>query len=137
MADSTLQPVQAPVRNWRNLAACRGMDPDLFFPERGDLYTAQAAQAVCGTCPVAAECLEFAIEVGEKIGVWGGLSGNDLRKEKRRRARRINAAQCGTYGGYHAHRRRGQEACHACKAALAARRRATRTIKTERATDAA
>ena len=61
MADSTLQPVQAPVRNWRLLAACRGMDPALFFPERGDVYTVQGAQAVCATCPVAEQCLAFAI----------------------------------------------------------------------------
>lgn len=137
MGDSTLQPVQAPVRNWRTLAACRGLDPVLFFPERGE--DAGPAKAVCATCPVTAQCLEFAIGIGETEGIWGGLSGRQMRKHRRvTGAERANAAQCGTLGGYHAHRRRGQEACHACKAALAAHRRATRAIRAKReATDAA
>jgi WhiB family transcriptional regulator, redox-sensing transcriptional regulator len=61
-------------------AACASADPDLFFPDRGvdTIY----ATAVCGTCPVRAECLEFAIVNDITYGVWGGV-GERPRREMR------------------------------------------------------
>jgi WhiB family redox-sensing transcriptional regulator len=56
---------------WRHDAACRGMDPDLFFPERGEAPA--PAVAVCARCPVRDECFAYALAHGEKFGVWGGL----------------------------------------------------------------
>ncbi len=48
-------------REWRMNAACRGVDPELFFPaaEGGPARDAQvaAAKAVCARCPVRRECL--------------------------------------------------------------------------------
>ena len=48
---------------WQGRAACRDVDPELFFPASHD-YTAPAnvralieAGAVCGRCPVRRECL--------------------------------------------------------------------------------
>lgn len=61
--------------SWREEAACRGMDPDLFFPERGE-STAEA-KAVCRACLVRTPCLDEALaeDPGRDRGIWGGLSG--------------------------------------------------------------
>lgn len=59
--------------DWHKDAACRGLDPNLFFPERGT--TAGPAKAVCKTCPVKAECLEAGWD--EHFGVWGGMTRKD------------------------------------------------------------
>ena len=61
--------------DWRTRAACRGMNTDMFFPERGDGAGVDVAKAVCGTCPVAADCLDEAINLPDgwgEIGIWGG-----------------------------------------------------------------
>ena len=68
---------------WWEHARCRGVDPDLFFPRRGDDTT--QAIAVCKACPVQVECLEYAIDNGERHGIWGGTTGNDRRKMRRPR----------------------------------------------------
>jgi WhiB family transcriptional regulator, redox-sensing transcriptional regulator len=69
-------------RDWRDDAACWGMDPDLFFPE-GTAGPArdQAHQAkqVCQTCPVRMPCLGFAVCHGLDFGVWGGMTGEERR----------------------------------------------------------
>ena len=70
-------------RAWQAEAACRGVDPDLFFPERGGA-TAEA-KAVCADCPVAVECLAYAMETYQ-VGIWGGKSGRE--RNQIRRARR-------------------------------------------------
>jgi hypothetical protein len=53
------------VRGWRSRAACRGSDPELFFPaaEDGAAYRAQvaAAKRVCSGCAVRAQCLTEAL----------------------------------------------------------------------------
>jgi WhiB family redox-sensing transcriptional regulator len=126
VADSTMQPVQAPHRNWRNLAACRGLDPDLFFAERGDTLTVRNARAVCATCPVAAECLEYAIANDETVGMWGGLCGDELIRERRRRAGGRKGPKPGTLrkpiehgtdAAYHRHRAHGTTPCQPCREA--------------------
>ena len=63
--------------DWHQHAACAGTDPDLFFPGRGESIT--GARRVCATCPVKAECLDYAIRNGETIGVWGGTSERERR----------------------------------------------------------
>ncbi|WP_299539390.1 WhiB family transcriptional regulator [uncultured Streptomyces sp.] len=76
--------------NWRSLAACREVDPDLFFPIGStgpSLVQAEDAKAVCRTCPVQEQCLRWAMENGQDFGVWGGL-GEDERRALKRRTRR-------------------------------------------------
>ena len=46
--------------------------PDLFFPELGE--STVRAKKLCGSCPVKLQCLEYALDAGESIGVWGGTS---------------------------------------------------------------
>jgi len=75
--------------NWRDRAACRTEDPDLFFPVGTTgpaLLQIEEAKSVCRGCPVRDECLEWAVETGQDIGVWGGLTELERRALKRRRA---------------------------------------------------
>ena len=67
---------------WHQRAACRGVDPDLFFPLRGDGHPA-AAFALCEACSVRSECLASGLEVGSTVGVWGGTTGRQRRSLRR------------------------------------------------------
>lgn len=70
-----------PPGDWVARAACRGHEqPDLWFPGPGDNTSFAAAAAICGTCPVAAECLEYAIVQRIDYGVWGGLGEKGRRQ---------------------------------------------------------
>ena len=70
--------------SWQLEANCLGVDPDLFFPERG--ASTKEAKAVCKGCVVREDCLEFALQNGEKFGIWGGLSERERRRIRRQRA---------------------------------------------------
>ena len=69
---------------WQDEANCLGVDPDLFFPERG--ASTREAKEVCRGCVVKDDCLEYALENGEKFGIWGGLSERERRRLRRQRA---------------------------------------------------
>ncbi|MGH9149818.1 MAG: WhiB family transcriptional regulator [Acidimicrobiales bacterium] len=79
-------------RTWQLRANCLGVDPDLFFPDRG--ASTREAKAVCRACVVRGDCLEYAIENGEKFGIWGGLSERERRRIRRARntGRRLGGA---------------------------------------------
>ncbi len=84
-----------PAEDWQNYANCLGVDPDLFFPERG--ASTKEAKAVCQACVVREDCLEYALENSEKFGIWGGLSERERRRLRRARAlARAAAAQTRT-----------------------------------------
>ncbi len=63
--------------------ACRGADPDLFFPEQG--VSLEPAKRICGDCAVKDECLEYALDNRERFGVWGGTSERERRRLRRER----------------------------------------------------
>jgi WhiB family transcriptional regulator, redox-sensing transcriptional regulator len=67
---------------WRRLAACKSVDPNLFFPVSGGNSSRQVAQAkaLCGTCAVRRQCLQYAIRQDEDYGVWGGLTADERRQ---------------------------------------------------------
>jgi WhiB family redox-sensing transcriptional regulator len=76
-------------RDWRDRAACRAKDPELFFPigEGGPaLVQIAAAKAVCASCPVTAECLTFAL-VALPEGIAGGLTATERRELRAHRDR--------------------------------------------------
>jgi WhiB family redox-sensing transcriptional regulator len=81
-------------KSWQTRANCMGVDPDLFFPERG--ASTREAKEVCRGCVVREDCLEFALANGEKFGIWGGMSERERRRLRRsrnlqRRAAMVNA----------------------------------------------
>lgn len=59
---------------WESRAACRGMDPDVFFPNT--LATIEEdreiAKRVCANCEVRENCKEKARANREEYGIWGG-----------------------------------------------------------------
>ena len=65
-------------RPWVVFSACRDKDPGIFFPE--DRAGTAAAIAICATCPVRLECLEYAIEADIRYGVWGGMTERQRRR---------------------------------------------------------
>jgi len=68
---------------WRRRAACRGVDPDVFYPATDE--EAEAAKAVCGQCSVRQACLEYALSNRERDGVWGGCTERERRRIIRQR----------------------------------------------------
>jgi WhiB family transcriptional regulator, redox-sensing transcriptional regulator len=76
--------------DWRHEAACREVDPELFFPIGNTgpaLLQIDEAKQVCRRCSVMDECLRWAIESGQDAGVWGGMSEDERRALKRRTIR--------------------------------------------------
>lgn len=69
--------------SWRQSAACRGVDPEIFYPVSDE--EAEAAKSVCGQCDVRETCLEFALANREREGVWGGATERERRRLLRQR----------------------------------------------------
>jgi WhiB family redox-sensing transcriptional regulator len=61
--------------DWRDRAACRGADIDLFFPEwaaGSASRDTEQAKLMCRDCPVRTLCLDWALSHGAAFGIWGG-----------------------------------------------------------------
>lgn len=77
---------------WRELAACRGSNPSVFFPERGDTRGVEYAKSICAGCCVQFECLEE--NLFEDDGIFGGLSGRQRRQMRSRMGQTRTCRQC-------------------------------------------
>ncbi len=70
---------------WQVKAACRGPQAAVFFPppqfeRKADrLERERRAKVICGECPARQECLEYALEIREPHGIWGGLNEAERR----------------------------------------------------------
>lgn len=72
--------------DWRHQAACRDVDPEIFFPigtTGPALAQIQAAQAICDTCDMLSACLDWALDTGQDSGIWGGTTEEERRELKR------------------------------------------------------
>ena len=73
-------------RSWQPIALCSGNHSHLFFPpstsERKDEREKREARAksICAVCPVRLPCLEYAAEIKEPYGIWGGLTEAERRQ---------------------------------------------------------
>ncbi len=68
--------------SWRESAACRFLDTELFFPiSKTGLALAEIrdAKAVCESCPVREPCLTFALDTHQGYGIWGGYDEDERR----------------------------------------------------------
>ena len=71
---------------WQQTSACRsGSAAADFYPpmhterKHERLARERRAKSVCAACPVRTECLEHAVEVDERYGIWGGLNQDERR----------------------------------------------------------
>lgn len=64
--------------DWKQEAACRGMDPRMFFPERGATDLSELRET-CARCPVQKPCLDYAMSTNEQ-GFWGGTTEKERMK---------------------------------------------------------
>jgi WhiB family redox-sensing transcriptional regulator len=65
--------------DWQFEGACRTAEPGIFFHPEGERGAArrrraEAAKAICFSCPVLVQCRAHALQVREPYGVWGGLT---------------------------------------------------------------
>jgi len=90
-------PYIAQREDWMAFAACKGLNPSLFIPEQGDTGGARNAKAVCATCPVIDDCLEFAMRKHGNVdgglsfidGIYGGTNYLDRRRLRQERERAL------------------------------------------------
>jgi WhiB family transcriptional regulator, redox-sensing transcriptional regulator len=77
---------------WQDGAACKGPQATVFFPpthsERKEEKLAREARAkaICKNCVVRLDCLEYAIQIREPHGIWGGLNETERKQLLERRA---------------------------------------------------
>ena len=85
--------IQLVAEPWRDSAACVAVTNEVsFFPDPTDLVGVSRAKAICATCPVAAECLTWAIETNQTEGIWGGHTPKERRGIRRRWMEEIKKA---------------------------------------------
>lgn len=120
---------------WMADAACKGLDPALFFPEPGN--SAAAAKAVCAECQVRLNCFDYAQAEGLDDGIWGGTSARSRMAARRGTVPRGGfrpVPKCGTYAAYARHLRYDEEPCAPCRQANAEYQANAKARVKERAT---
>lgn len=65
-----------PTAHWQARAACAGQAPVFDAAADGNKAAITTALAICGTCPVRAECADYAHSI-RKYGVWAGIAYRD------------------------------------------------------------
>jgi WhiB family redox-sensing transcriptional regulator len=68
---------------WMGQGNCRNFPPAVFFPVDG--AGVDRARAICTSCPVVNDCLEYALSEHIDHGVWGGCSERERRRIAKRR----------------------------------------------------
>jgi hypothetical protein len=95
-------------------AACRNHDTNLFVDETQ--ANIKEAQTICAQCPVATQCLEYAIQLPTNtIGIYAGLTTRQLNKLRLQQDRQH--IRHGTTAGYNKELQLGQPTCQLCRAA--------------------
>ena len=69
--------------DWRADALCAEVGGDMWFPDKNSNESVnnhvRQAKAICRQCPVAVQCLQFALDNQEYYGIWGGLTYRERR----------------------------------------------------------
>lgn len=73
-----LPPIADPDYDWQREGLCGQTDPEAFFPEKGG--SMNQARRMCLSCDVARQCLKYALDYEDQIGMMGGLSPAERKK---------------------------------------------------------
>lgn len=135
--NNPFQQLNDPSQGWRADALCAQVSiGDEWFAEKGEggIKDLNFAKFVCGLCPVQSECLQTALETGERWGIWGGVPPR-RRAEMRRElgltgTPSVDVDWHGTEAGAKRHHREGTKVCPRCSrgATLAREERAARAV---------
>jgi WhiB family redox-sensing transcriptional regulator len=71
-------------QDWKDEAACLGLNGAMFFPGENNHYDPQAF-TICRRCPVRERCLMFAMNNEIAYGIWGGLTPPERQRLRRNR----------------------------------------------------
>lgn len=79
---------------WMERGVCRDTPPDVFFPGKGQATgpAVTRAKAICAFCPVKVPCLEYALRLNIRHGVWGGTSERERARIRKQRTAARRAA---------------------------------------------
>lgn len=69
--------------DWRDSAACKGINPELMCPDNRDSDAVAIAKSICASCVVCVECLDHAMSTRERFGVYGGLTERERMRLRR------------------------------------------------------
>jgi WhiB family redox-sensing transcriptional regulator len=64
---------------WATSAACAPYDPELWWVEDPNDLARKVALEVCESCPVQRDCLQHALSLPEREGIWGGKTPSQRR----------------------------------------------------------
>jgi WhiB family redox-sensing transcriptional regulator len=79
--------------SWRLSAACRQVDPELFFPvgtTGPSIEQVGQAKGICQGCEVREPCLGWALRNQIAFGIWGGTTEEDRQALRRAFAQRVS-----------------------------------------------
>lgn len=102
--------------HWYEDAACKEVDPELWYPGHGESQSARKAKAICNGCAVQSECLEDAMKYEAndpqqyRWGIQGGLDA----KERNALALGISPHH-GTMRGWREHQEAEDTPCKSCE----------------------
>lgn len=87
-------PDREPTPQWMRYAACKGVDPNMFFPTTthqgpGGMPPAvfEPAKRICAECPAIKACRNYALADPSLDGIWGGTTENERRRIRRQTRR--------------------------------------------------
>jgi WhiB family transcriptional regulator, redox-sensing transcriptional regulator len=83
----------APYPSWRLSAACRQVDPELFFPigtTGPAIEQVSRAKGICQACAVREPCLGWAMRNQIAFGIWGGTTEEDRQLLRRPFPQRVS-----------------------------------------------
>ena len=119
--------------DWRDRAACAGLDVNCFVPEGQGACVPAEVLRICAACPVIQSCLDFALTSREQHGFWAGTSPSERRHLQPGDTPPILTRLCADCGKPTA-RRRGLR-CTPCKAVREIDRDAKRRAANQQATE--
>lgn len=77
---------------WMQDANCKGLNPSMFFPTRGE--ACDEIRAVCAACAVREECLDYCLSLGSRVeGFWGGMSERERRQVRRKKSKVVGVTK--------------------------------------------
>jgi WhiB family redox-sensing transcriptional regulator len=126
--------IAEPTPPWFVDAACKGLNPNVFMPQRGENNKVKEAKKICEDCPVQQQCRDYGLRLSQLFdthGIFGGWTRQERKKELERQGLNIrrwgtsdmSTVNHGSNAAYLMHTYAGEEPCELCQEGKARRSR--------------